>query len=300
MNKVYLADDLAVSRITHGHWRLNEWKLDGQNLLRFIKELIEMGIDTFDHADIYGDYSCESIFGEALRLDPTLRSDITIITKCGIRFPSKNRPTNKMHRYDYSKEHILESVDNSLRNFNTTAIDLLLLHRPAPLFNPEEVASVFGELHKSGKVRHFGVSNFSPMQVDMLQSYCDQKLVTNQIEVSPFCLAQFENGTLDHGMLKRMPPMIWSPLSGGHLFQPQDDRQAEVVRALNEVASELDVEFIEQVAYAWLLHHPMNCIPIVGSGKVTRIKRAVDALDIQMTDDQWYKIYCAGITTPLP
>jgi predicted oxidoreductase len=268
--------------------------------LELIERVLALGITSFDHADIYGDYTCETLFGDALALNPSLRDSLQLITKCGIKLISKNRPTHTSHHYDYSFEHILQSVEHSLRNFRTDRIDLLLLHRPAPFFNPEEVAAAFRQLYEQGKVLNFGVSNFNPGQFDMLDFYCDHSLVTNQIEVSPYCLEHFENGNIDFFLTNGVKPMVWSPLAGGRFMQPKTEHQVSINQTLHKVAEELAVDSIDQIMYAWLLQHPVGFLPIVGSGKIERIKKAAVAMNIQMTLAQWYEIYVAASGSRLP
>ena len=300
MDKIKLTDNLEVSRLVHGHWRLADWKLSNKELLKFTQQVIDLGITTFDHADIYGDYSCERIFGEALKLKKELRKDIQLITKCGIKLISNQFPTRKIKYYDYSYNYIVSSVENSLKNFGTDYIDLLLLHRPAPYFNPEEVAKAFAHLKKEGKVLHLGVSNFNVQQYEMLNTYVEGKLVTNQVEISPFCLEHFENGNMDYFLKERIKPMAWSPLAGGEVFKPTDVKGIRIVNALLEVAFELNVDSIDKIMYSWLLKHPANIIPVIGSGKIERIKQGIAALDIDMSLEQWYKIYNAATGVELP
>ena len=300
MNTTTLAKDLELSRIVHGHWRLAEWNLSGQELLKWTEQAMEQGITAFDHADIYGDYRCEKMFGDAISLKPGLRRDIRIITKCGIKLVSARFPGRKLKCYDYSFDHILSSVDNSLTNFRTNYIDLLLLHRPAPFFNPEEVAKAFSHLKKEGKVLHFGVSNFNPLQFGMLSAYTDEKLVTNQVELSPYCLEHFENGNIDFFLKEKVKPMAWSPLAGGRLMNPQDEKGRRIAHALSEVAAELNADSIDKVILSWLLKHPASIIPIVGTGRIDRLKIAAEALHIDMDMEQWYKIYNASTGVDLP
>ncbi|MCX6233958.1 MAG: aldo/keto reductase [Bacteroidetes bacterium] len=300
MNKIKLTKDLEFSRIVHGHWRLADWKMSNQELLKLTEQTIELGVTTFDHADIYGDYSCEKIFGNAIQLKKGLRKDIKIITKCGIKLISEKFPARKVKYYDYSFDHIVSSVDNSLKNFRTDYIDLLLLHRPAPFFNPEEVAKAFSYLKKNGKVLHFGVSNFNSLQFEMLDSYTDENLVTNQVEISPYCLEHFENGNIAYFLKEKIKPMAWSPLADGKLINPQEEKGQRIHRILLEVAEELNVNTIDEIIYSWLLNHPASIIPIVGTSKIERIKHAVEALNIDMSLEQWYKIYNASTGTELP
>lgn len=295
MEKVTLAHNLQLSKIVHGHWRLNEWKLSPKELLQQTQKLIDHGITSIDHADIYGDYSCEALFGEALKLQPAIRKDLQIITKCGIKLVSDKYPKRKIKHYDYSYKHIINSVENSLKNFGTDYIDLLLLHRPAPFFCPEEVARAFKELRKSGKVLQFGVSNFNPTQYQALNSFWDEKLVTNQVEINPLCLEHFDNGNMDFFQQEKIHPMAWSPLAGGRLFNWTNDIEHRVYHNLHEVAKELSLKDTDIIAYAWLLMHPAGIIPIVGSGKWERIEKAIKAFDINLSLEQWYAIYVAAL-----
>lgn len=292
--------NLPLSRIIHGHWRLSDWQLSSQELLLLTEQCIELGISSFDHADIYGNYSCESLFGEALSLKPSLRQDIQIISKCGIKLKSHKFPERRVKIYDYHYDYIMMSAENSLRNLATDHLDLLLLHRPSPFFEPEEAARAFSDLQTSGKVKNFGVSNFNVIQFEMLQDYCDMELVTNQVEISPYCLEHFENGNLDFFVKEKIQPMAWSPLAGGKIFNPTDDRSEKVREVLIKIAAELDYESIETIAYAWLLKHPAKALPIVGSGKINRIKRAVDALKVPLSLEQWFQIYMAALGKELP
>ncbi|MBE6052488.1 MAG: aldo/keto reductase family oxidoreductase [Clostridium sartagoforme] len=300
MNRVKLRDDLEFSRIVHGYWRLMDWNISDDELINLIEEAYDLGITTVDHADIYGNFCCEEKFGNALKIKKGLREKLQIVTKCGIKFPSVNRPENKSHCYDTSKEHIIKSAERSLKNFNTDYLDLLLIHRIDALLNPEEVAEAFTKLKSQGKVRHFGVSNFLPAQFNMLNSYLDNSLVTNQIEVSPLCLDAFENGTLDLMLEKRVKPMAWSPLAGGKLFKAQDERSLRVQKVLNKIREEVAAKDIDEVAYAWLLMHPANIMPIVGSGKIDRIKAAIRATELKLTRDQWFEIYVASRGVDIP
>ena len=300
MQQILLAEDLKVSRIIHGHWRLAEWNLSNQELAGHIQRVFDLGITTFDHADIYGNYSCEQLFGDALKHKKELRHKIQIITKCGIKLLSDKYPERKVKHYDYGYDHIIYSVNNSLKKIGTDYIDLLLLHRPAPFFNPEEVAKAFSELKKSGKVLHFGVSNFSPQQFEMLNSYLDDKLVTNQVEISPYCLEDFENGNMDFFLKERIKPLAWSPLAGGKLLKQVDEKSKRLHKVLLEVSKELTIDSIDKTIYSWILKHPAVILPIVGSGKIERIKNAVEALHVNMPLELWYKIYNTSTGNELP
>lgn len=299
-SRIKLNDDLEISRIVSGVWRLAEWKLSDKELLNLIDQGIGCGVTTFDHADIYGNYECERLFGRALALDKNLKGKIEIVTKCGIVLTSEKFPERKLKVYDYSFNHIIGSVERSLVNLGVDHIDLLLLHRPAPFFNPEEVARAFSHLKKQGKVLCFGVSNFSSLQFEMLNAFTDEKLVTNQVEISPYCLEHFENGNMDFFLKEKVSPMAWSPLAGGKLLNPTDEKSKRVHAALAVVGESLQVKSLDQVIYAWLLSHPAGIVPIVGTSKVDRIQKAVDAMNVKMNLEQWYTIYNASTGKELP
>jgi predicted oxidoreductase len=292
--------EFKLSNIVHGMWRLADWKLNKQEILELSEKCIEWGITSFDHADIYGNYECERMHGDALSLDPSIRDRIQIVSKCGIKLLSDKFPERRLKIYDYSYDHIVSSAEQSLKNLKTDYLDLLLLHRPSPFFNPEEVAQAFDYLKSSGKVKYFGVSNFNIMQFEMLQKHLDMKLMTNQVEISASHLEHFENGNMDFFMKENIRPMAWSPLAGGQIFNPQSKKAERVRQALIEVAGDLNLESIDQVAYAWLLKHPAHIIPIVGSGKADRIKKAVDAQNSEMSLEQWFKIFNAAKGEELP
>ncbi len=300
MDRIQLAKDLSFSRLIYGLWRLSEWKQSSQETLDLIKFAMDQGITTFDHADIYGSYTCEELFGRALAKEPSLRDRIEIVTKCGIVLKSPNRPSHQSHHYNTTKAHIIASAEQSLRSLQTDYLDVLLIHRPDPLMNPEEVAEAFQELKSSGKVRYFGVSNFKDHQLTMLQSYFNEKLVTNQIELSPYELENIEDGTLNTCLEQRLPPMIWSPLAGGRLFTGQDEKSVRIRAALKQIKEEIGASSIDEVAYAWILRHPANVMPIIGSSQTERIMRAVSALDYQLTLDQWFSILHSSMGHEVP
>ncbi|RAK18921.1 putative oxidoreductase [Anoxybacillus vitaminiphilus] len=300
MERIRLAEDLTFSRIIHGLWRLAEWNYSKEEILNLIEFCLENGITTFDHADIYGSYTCEKLFGDALKLKPELRDKMEIVTKCGIKLVSNNRPEHRIKHYDTSKKHIIESVNRSLQNFQTDYIDVLLIHRPDPFMNPEEVAEAFARLREEGKVRYFGVSNFKRSQFNMLQSYLDFPLVTNQIEISAYHLENIEDGTLDLCQEKRIPPMAWSPLAGGRIFTSNDEKAIRLRQTLEKIKGEVGTTSIDEVLYAWLLVHPARIMPIVGSGKKERIESAIRALNVTMGREQWFEILQSSMGHQVP
>lgn len=290
MERIKMSTDLEFSRIVHGLWRLNEWDISKEQLLQLIEQCLEMGITTFDHADIYGNFTCEEIFGEALKLNPKIREKMEIVTKTGIVFKSNNRPEHDGHYYNTTFDHIVKSAERSLQNFGTDYIDVLLIHRPDPFMDPEDVARAFNQLRSEGKVNYFGVSNFTQNDFTLLQSYLDFDLVTNQIEASVLKYDNFENETIKFLQEKRINPMIWSPLAGGEIFTSQSESAIRVRNVLTEIAKKHNTENISKIAYAWLLAHPAKLIPIVGSGKINRISEAVNALNIKLTRADWFAI----------
>lgn len=268
----------AFSRIITGAWR---WNLPEASVHQLISTSLEQGITTFDHADIYGDHGNEVIFGNVLRGNSSLRAKMELVTKCGIKFPSAHRPSSWVKHYDTSKEHILWSAENSLKTLATDRIDLLLIHRPDPLLNPEEVAEAFTLLKQSGKVLYFGVSNFTPTQFEVFQSYLSFPLVTNQIEVSLTCHAPLFDGSLDILMKHRVSPMAWSPLGGGKLMEGKSSvfSKASLYKATEA-----------QMALAWLLKHPSGIFPVIGTTKPERIVESAQAININLDKQDWFEM----------
>ena len=299
MKKIQLSVDLSFSRIAHGLWRLNDWNMTPQQLLRFVEEALDMGVTTFDNADIYGEYTCEALFGEIFKLKPALRQRMEIVTKCGIKLKCGKYPDRKIGHYDTSYKHIIASVEQSLKNMRLDHIDVLLIHRPDPLMDPAETALAFEDLHRKGKVRYFGVSNFNPRQFEMLQRHYKQKLLTNQVEFSPYCLEHIENNNVEFFQKEGIVPMAWSPFAGGDLFNPKDARGERLQVVLEEIAEETGAYGIDLVALAWILKHPAGFVPIIGSGKIERLKRAVDALEVELTTEQWFRILVASQGHPM-
>ncbi|ELP6733516.1 aldo/keto reductase family oxidoreductase [Vibrio vulnificus] len=282
------------SALVQGYWRLAEWNMTPQQRLTFLKQHIEMGITTVDHADIYGQYECEHLFGEALALDKSLRSDIQIVTKCDINLCGAKHPDRKVNHYDTSAAHIYQSVNNSLERLGVDELDVLLIHRPDALMDADEVAEAFSELHKVGKVKHFGVSNFSPRQFELLQSRLSKPLVTNQVEINPLQFDVVHDGTLDQLQMLRVRPMAWSCLGGGALFSGQGEQASRVRKELEAIREEVGAQSIDEVVYAWVRKLPSLPIPIIGSGKIERVQSAVNALQIELSREQWYRVWVAS------
>lgn len=290
----------TFSRTICGVMRVRGWDTTPGGLRGFIDGCLELGVSTFDLADIYGDYECEAIFGRVLAADPALRARLEIVTKCGIMLVSSRRPDNRVHHYDTSRAHIIASAENSLRQLHTDYLDLLLVHRPDPLMDADETAEAFTALHDSGKVRHVGVSNFSPAQFDLLASRLSIPLMTNQIELSVLHMDPLHDGTMDQLQRLRIAPMAWSPLCGSRLFTQTDDRTERVRAVLARVGGELGGAALDQVALAWLHRIPGNVLPVLGTGRLERVRAAVAAEALRMDRQQWFAIWQASAGHEVP
>jgi predicted oxidoreductase len=285
------------SRLILGLWRIAQWGMNSEQVASLVSACLDFGIDTFDVADIYGDYQCESMFGAALQTNPALKSRIRLISKCGIALVSAARPAHRVKHYNTSREHIIASAENSLTCLGVEKLDLLLIHRPDPLMNADEIADAFERLKRAGKVEGFGVSNFLPHQFELLQSRLDQPLRTNQVEVSLLQLDSLFDGTLDQCQRLNITPQAWSPLAGGRLTHQADETILN--RALTRLGHELGVTR-EQLAIAWLLRHPARICPVLGSGKLQRIRELVDAQQIVLDRQAWFELLEAAQGYPLP
>jgi len=273
-----------------GLWRMTEWNLDAQQLLNWTEQVLELGASVFDLADIYGDYEVEARFGQTLALQPAIRDRLFLISKCNIKLISSKRPEHRIKYYDTSRAHITASVDNSLRLLRTDRLDLLLLHRPDALMDADEVAVTLNELQQSGKVLHFGVSNFSATQVELLASRLSCELLTNQIELSVLHPGPLQDGTLDQCQRLRISPMAWSPLGGGRLFNDDGAREQRVRTALKMVGVERGGWTLDQTALSWLLTHPAHIVPVLGTRSLDNIRSVMRICHEKLSREQWYRI----------
>ena len=262
---------------------MKDWKLSSKELLAYVETALDLGITTFDHADIYGNYDCEAIFGEALKRKPSLRDDMQLVSKCGIKLATDKFPQRKINHYDTGRKHIIRSVEQSLQKLHTDHLDLLLIHRPDPLMNPRETADAFEELKVAGKVLNFGVSNFTIPDFEMLQSFLPFSLVTNQVEISPYQLEHFKNGNIAFFLKQKIHPMAWSPLAGGKLFKPTDEKSQRIHNRLKEMAEHMQIEHLDALVYAWLLRHPAGIIPVLGTGNIAHLQQALQAEKITLS-----------------
>jgi predicted oxidoreductase len=284
-------EGLAISRIVAGMMRLSDWNMSVQQRLRFIEQCVELGVTTFDHADIYGGANIkenvEALFGEALANNVALKKQIQIVTKCGIQLPYSNDGTNRIKHYDLSGQHIKNSVDNSLQKLGVEKIDLLLLHRPSPLMDFDEIAATFHDIRVSGKVLHFGVSNFTPVQFATLNRRFP--LATNQVLFSPLKLTPMDDGLFDYMQDLNIRPMIWSALAGGQLFTDDSARTQRIRDAFTRAGQEMGLSTAGAI-YAWIMRLPCKPVLITGSGRIEAITDAIAASQIQMDAIMWFEL----------
>ncbi|HMU07825.1 MAG TPA: aldo/keto reductase [Kaistella sp.] len=276
---------IIIGTMRWGIWGANHSEKEVQKL---IDTSLELGLSTFDHADIYGNYTTEKLFGDAFSEMGINREEVQLISKCGIEMPCENR-SFEIKSYNYSKEHILSSVDQSLENLKTDYLDLLLLHRPSPLMNPEEIAESFHILREQKKVRHFGVSNFSPSQFDLINDAFP--LITNQIEVSVNHTDSFYDGTLDQMMLKKLQPMAWSVM--GNYFSENSEQNSRIKKVLEELCPKYDAEE-NQILLAFILKHPSKILPVIGTSKTETIKKFKEVLNLSLEREDWFKLLKAS------
>lgn len=291
--------DLQVPAIAIGCMRINE--LSTTDAERLVQTALEGGVNFFDHADIYGGGTCEELFAEAIHMNSTVREKIILQSKCGIRKGS----------FDFSREHILEAVDGSLKRLKTDYLDVLLLHRPDALVEPEEVAEAFDKLYSSGKVRNFGVSNQNPMQIQLLEKFLNQPIIANQLQLSITNATMISAGlhvnmsddtainrdgsVLDFCRLQDITVQPWSPFQYG-FFEGvflNNDKFTKLNAAIDKIAANYEVSNTT-IALAWILRHPAHMQPVTGTMNADRLKDCIKAADIYLTREEWYEIYCAA------
>jgi predicted oxidoreductase len=271
--------------MTWGYWGKGLSTIEMQ---RLIEHCLETGIHSFDHADIYGAYTTEGEFGKAISQMNLNRADYQLISKCGIQYMCEARD-NKVKHYNYSKEYILWSVDQSLKNLQTEYLDLLLLHRPSPLMVPEEIAETAEILKKEGKIRSFGVSNFTASQMDMIGFRTD--LACNQVEFSLTQHSAMHDGTFDHMMSNGIAAMAWSPL--GSIFKEENETTKRVKNQLEPMMDKYEAS-MDQLLLAWILKHPARIYPVIGTTDPDRIKLAHQALTINLELEDWFLLLVAS------
>ncbi len=259
-----------------------------QEMTTQIHTSLEVGITTFDHADIYGDYTTEAQFGKAFAKSGIVREEIQLISKCGIQYIGKTR-SNRVKHYDYSKDYIIWSVENSLRSLQTEYLDLLLLHRPSPLMHPDEINEAILILKNQGKILDFGVSNFTPSQVELISGKTPVNV--NQIVFSLTENTAMHNGSLDQMLLKKITPMCWNPL--GTFFKETTQQTDRIQKVLNQLTTKYQASE-DQLLLAWILKHPANLHPVIGTTNTTRLKKAINALKIDLELEDWFELLVAS------
>jgi predicted oxidoreductase len=285
----------GLSPLIAGAWRLAEWGWTPQQRLAWIEGNLDLGVTSFDHADSYGGYSVEALFGEALALRPALRGRLQLVSKCGIQLTTLTRPglvtRPQVKHGGTAAAHVRASVEQSLQALRSDHLDLLLIHRPDALTDFDELTQTFEALRREGKVRCFGVSNFAPHQLALLHRRIP--LATHQIELSPLHPDALHNGVLDQCQDLGLRPMIWSPLAGGRIFTGEAERERRLRQTLEALAVELAVS-VTTLLIAWVLRHPSQPLPILGSRRIEVARDAMAALDLRLDAQQWWQIWAVA------
>ena len=297
MERIEITPDLTFSRLVYGMWRLGDDADTSEAHIRAkLDACLTQGITTMDHADIYGGYTVEGLFGRVLKATPSLRDQIEIVTKCDIVAPVGRHAAARVKYYDTSAAYISASVETSLKELGTDHIDLLLIHRPDPFMDPDETGPALDALVSAGKVKAVGVSNFRPWDFSLLQSSMETNLSVNQIELSLGCTDPFTNGDLAYLQERMIVPMAWSPLGGGSLFSGANPG---LTAALKRIAGEQGVEEAA-VAGAWLMAHPARILPVLGTNNLDRIARIGEAAKVTIDRQTWFELYTQAIGKEVP
>ncbi len=280
----------TYSTIIAGCMSWGDWgkRLSTEEMIAQIEITLEAGISTFDHADIYGDYTTETQFGKAFKQSNIAREDLQLISKCGIQLVGNTRK-NTIGHYEYSKAYIIRSVEQSLKNLQTDYLDLLLLHRPSPLMQATEINEAISTLQSEGKIIEFGVSNFTPSQMELIET--NQKISVNQIEFSLTENVAMHNGTLDAMQINKITPMCWSPL--GNVFGSETAQAIQIRLVLKKLCKKYNATE-DQLLLAWICSHPAKMHPVIGTTNKTRIPNAQKAIEIQLELEDWFELLVAS------
>lgn len=276
------------------NWGVWDKNLTTSEMANLIHVCLENKITTFDHADIYGGYTTEASFGKALTESKISRDKIQLVSKCGIQHISENRK-NKIKHYDYSKDYIIWSVENSLKNLHSDYLDVLLLHRPSPLMNAEEIAEAVEKLKADGKILDFGLSNFTPSQTDLIRSKTEVSY--NQVQFSATDFEAMLNGSLDHMQVNNIRPMAWNPL--GTVFRENTDQTKRLKTLLADLVSKYHVGS-DTILLAWILQHPAKIIPIAGTVNVARLQQLFKATEFKLEQEEWFAIWTESMGNKVP
>ena len=292
MEKIYLSDSgPKVSPAVYGFYRWKGNYVNEEKMEQMMNLCLELDINTFDHGDTYGDYTCEEIFGNVFKRSGIKRESIVLFTKCGINVPHPARPDYRVKHYDTSREHITNSLENSLRNLRTDYIDVFLLNQLDPLSNLEETALTLEKLKDSGKIKNVGVVNFSVFQHQLLSSYLRIPIVTNHIELNLLNTSAFDNGQVDYIKQKYMRPLATSPLAEGKIANSNEKIPLRIRGKLEEFAGKYNSHF-ESVAIAWLVK--LGALPLIGTTDELRIRNIAEAFKINLDRQDWYELYAVS------
>ena len=292
MKRIYLSDSgPKVSEAIYGFYRWSEKELSVEKMESVVNLCLELGINTFDHADTYGGYQCEEVFGKVIANKNIKREDIVLFTKCGEKIPHSSRPDIRIKHYDTSSEHILKSVDNSLKNLHTDYIDVFLLNNLDPISDLESTALTLQKLRESGKIKNIGVVNFSVFQHQLLSSYLQVPIVTNHIELNLLNTAALDNGQIDYIKQKYMRPLATAPLAEGKIANSTDKIPLAVRGKLEDLSIKYNAD-IESIAVAWLVK--LGALPLIGTTNEQRIRNIANAFTVDLGRQDWYELYATA------
>jgi predicted oxidoreductase len=277
------------------NWGVWDKNLNTNEMNHLIHLFLENGITTFDHADLYGGYTTEAAFGKALATSKIDRKNIQLITKCGIQYVSENRPENVIKHYDYSKEYIIWSAENSMKNLQTDYLDVFLLHRPSPLMQADEVAEAVEKLKAAGKILSFGVSNFTSSQTELLRQKTEVSF--NQIQFSATNHEAMLDGSLDYMQLHKITPMAWNPL--GVVFRENTEQTQRLKLLFSKLVDKYHVG-ADLILLAWILQHPANILPVAGTINVSRIQQLMKAKSLVLDKQDWFAIWTESMGNKVP
>ena len=295
-----IAGGPEFSRLVYGTWRLLADHPTPQQVNERLHTCLELGITTIDTAEIYGGYEVEEMLGRALALSPGLRDKLEIVTKAGIYVPNRFHPERRTAHYNASGARLVKSLEKSLRLLGTDHVDLFLVHRPDWLTSAADTAAGLNGLVREGKIRAAGVSNFSAAQFDLLNAHMERPLATNQLEFHLLRMEPILDGTIQQCEKLGVRPMAWSPLAGGRLFDPQNEAAQRLAAAAASLAPRYGGATLEQLAYAWLMAHPSQPLPIIGTNKPERIRSAAAAANITLEREDWYALWEAAQGRRIP